>query len=96
MIKKDKGITLISLSIAVIIILTITGMILYSAKDSIYIEKLTNMQKVPLIKSQLSYMAILIQMQKKEMYQQSGQMLSVLLTCRAIKIYLIQLQILIN
>lgn len=44
MIKKDKGITLISLSIAVIIILTITGMILYSAKDSIYIEKLTNMQ----------------------------------------------------
>lgn len=44
MIKKDKGITLISLSIAVIIILTITGMILYSAKDGIYIEKLTNMQ----------------------------------------------------
>ncbi len=44
MIKKDKGITLISLSIAVIIILTITGMILYSAKDNIYIKNLTNMQ----------------------------------------------------
>ena len=44
MIKKDKGITLISLSIAVIIILTITGMILYSAKDNIYIRNLTNMQ----------------------------------------------------
>ena len=44
MIKKDRGITLISLSIAVIIILTITGMILYSAKDSIYIKNLTNMQ----------------------------------------------------
>lgn len=44
MIKRDKGITLISLSIAVIIILTITGMIIYSAKDSIYIRNLTNMQ----------------------------------------------------
>ena len=44
MIKKEKGITLISLSIAVIIILAITGMILYSAKDSIYIKNLTNMQ----------------------------------------------------
>ncbi len=44
MIKKEKGITLISLSIAVIIILTITGMIIYSAKDSIYIKNLTNMQ----------------------------------------------------
>ena len=44
MIKKNEGITLISLSIAVIIILTITGMILYSAKDNIYIKNLTNMQ----------------------------------------------------
>lgn len=44
MIKKERGITLISLSIAVIIILTITGMIIYSAKDSIYIKNLTNMQ----------------------------------------------------
>ena len=44
MIKKHKGITLISLSIAVIIILTITGMLLYSTKDSIYIKNLTRMQ----------------------------------------------------
>ena len=44
MIKKNKGITLISLSIAVIILLIITGMILYSAKDSIDIKNLTNMQ----------------------------------------------------
>ena len=44
MIKKETGVTLISLSIAVIIILVITGMIVYSAKDSVYIEKLTNMQ----------------------------------------------------
>ena len=44
LIKKNKGITLISLSIAVIILLIITGMILYSAKDSIDIKNLTNMQ----------------------------------------------------
>ena len=44
MIKQEKGITLIALSIAVIIILTITGMIVYSARDSIYIRNLTNMQ----------------------------------------------------
>ena len=44
MIKKNKGITLISLSIAVIILLIITGMIVYSAKDSMYIKNLTNMQ----------------------------------------------------
>ena len=44
MIKIDNGITLISLSIAVIIVLIITGMILYSATDSIYIENLTKMQ----------------------------------------------------
>ena len=44
MINIDKGITLISLSIAVIIVLIITGMILYSATDSIYIKNLTNMQ----------------------------------------------------
>lgn len=44
MIKKDRGVTLIALTITVIIILTITGMIVYSAKDSTYIKKLTNMQ----------------------------------------------------
>lgn len=44
MIKNNRGITVISLSIAVIIILTIAGMLIYSAKDSIYIKNLTNMQ----------------------------------------------------
>ncbi len=44
MIRKNRGITLISLSIAVIILLIITGMIVYSAKDSMYIKNLTNMQ----------------------------------------------------
>ena len=44
MIKKDKGVTLVALTIAVIIILTITGMIVYSAKDSVYVKNLTNMR----------------------------------------------------
>lgn len=44
MIKRSTGITLISLVIAVIIIVLITGMILYSAKDNIYIRNVTNMQ----------------------------------------------------
>lgn len=44
MIKRTTGITLISLVIAVTIILLITGMILYSAKDNIYIRNVTNMQ----------------------------------------------------
>ena len=44
MIKNNRGITVISLSIAVIIILIVTGMLVYSAKDSIYVKNLTNMQ----------------------------------------------------
>ena len=44
MIKQDRGITVITLSIAVIIILIVTGMLVYSAKDSIYVKNLTNMQ----------------------------------------------------
>ena len=44
MIKKNKGITLIALSITVIIILIITGVLLYASQDSMYIKKLTNMQ----------------------------------------------------
>ena len=44
MIKNNRGVTLIALTIVVIIILTITGMLVYSAKDSIYVKNLTNMQ----------------------------------------------------
>lgn len=44
MIKNNRGITVITLSIAVIIILIVTGMLVYSAKDSIYVKNLTNMQ----------------------------------------------------
>ena len=44
MIKKNKGITLIALSITVIIILIITGVLLYASQDNMYIKKLTNMQ----------------------------------------------------
>ena len=44
MIKNNRGITVISLSIAVIIILIVTGMLVYSAKDSVYVKNLTSMQ----------------------------------------------------
>ena len=44
MIKKENGITVITLAIVIIIILIITGMLLYSARDSVNIRNLTNMQ----------------------------------------------------
>ena len=44
MIKKDRGVTVVALTITVIIILTITGLIVYTARDSIYIKNLTNLQ----------------------------------------------------
>lgn len=44
MIRQEKGVTLIALAIAVIIILAITGVTIYSAKDRIYIKNLTDMQ----------------------------------------------------
>ena len=42
--KSQKGINLISLSIAVMIILVLTGMIIYNVKDNLKLEKLRNMQ----------------------------------------------------
>lgn len=42
--KKETGVTLISLSVAVIILLIVTGVIIYNLKDNIKIEKLRNMQ----------------------------------------------------
>ncbi len=44
MIKNEKGVTLVALTIVVIIILIITGMLLYSTMDSIHIKNLTSMQ----------------------------------------------------
>ena len=41
--RKQKGITLISLSITVIILLLITGVLIYNAKDSIYIRNYKNL-----------------------------------------------------
>ena len=41
--KNDKGVTLISLTIAVMIILLITGVLIYKATDSIGIRNLTNL-----------------------------------------------------
>ena len=42
--KNQKGINLISLSIAVMILLVLTGMIIYNVKDNLKLEKLRNMQ----------------------------------------------------
>ena len=41
--KQEKGINLISLTITIIIILIITGMLIFNARDSIYIKNLQNM-----------------------------------------------------
>ena len=41
--KKNKGITLISLTITVVILLLITGILVYNAKDSIYIKQYRNL-----------------------------------------------------
>ena len=42
--KEQKGVNLISLSVAVIVILILTSIILYNAKGNIKIAKLKNMQ----------------------------------------------------
>lgn len=44
-IKCNKGITLVTLTITVIILLIVTNIILYNVKDNLGIEKLRNMQK---------------------------------------------------
>ena len=41
--KQEKGINLISLTITIIIILIITGILIFNARDSIYIKNLQNM-----------------------------------------------------
>lgn len=41
--KQERGVSLISLTIAVIVILAITGMMIYNSRDSVYIKNLTNM-----------------------------------------------------
>ena len=43
-IKNQKGITLISLVIAVLIIILITGILIYNARDSIYIRNYSNLK----------------------------------------------------
>ena len=42
--KNQKGITLISLTITVIILTLITGIIIYNARDSIYIRNYTYLE----------------------------------------------------
>ena len=41
--KGDKGISLISLVVAVIVLLILSGMIIYKAQDTVYIQNLTNL-----------------------------------------------------
>ena len=43
MIKRESGVTLLALVMIVVIILVITGMLVYSAKDNVYIKKLTGL-----------------------------------------------------
>ena len=44
MMKRNGGVTLVALTITVVIILIVTGMIVYSAQDSLYVKNLTDMQ----------------------------------------------------
>ncbi len=41
--KREKGVTMIALVITVIILITLTNMLIYNTKDSIYINKLTDL-----------------------------------------------------
>ena len=41
--KQNKGVSLVSLAVAIIILVIITNMLVYYAKDNIYIKNLTNM-----------------------------------------------------
>lgn len=42
-VKQEKGVTMIALVITVVILITLTNMLVYNAKDSIYINKLTDL-----------------------------------------------------
>ena len=54
-IKKQKGITMVSLVITVIILLILTNVLIYNAKDSIYINSLTNIYNdIELLDSKIS------------------------------------------
>lgn len=41
--KQEKGISLISLAVAIIILVIITNILVYNAKDSVHIKNLTSM-----------------------------------------------------
>lgn len=42
--KSEKGVSLISLAVAIIILVIITSMLVYNAKDTAYVSKLTNLK----------------------------------------------------
>ena len=41
--KQNKGVSLVSLAVAIIILVIITNILVYNAKDNVYIKSLTNM-----------------------------------------------------
>ena len=41
--KSEKGVSLITLGLAIIILIIITNILIYNAKDSVQIEKITNL-----------------------------------------------------
>lgn len=42
--KQNKGVTVVSLAVVIVILVIVTNILLYNAKDSTYIKKLTSMQ----------------------------------------------------
>ena len=43
-IRQEKGITMITVTIAVIILLVITGILMFNAKDAVYIRNYNNLK----------------------------------------------------
>ena len=41
--KQNKGVSLVSLAVAIIVLIIITNMLVYYAKDNVYVKSLTNM-----------------------------------------------------
>ena len=41
--RAEKGVSLITLGLAIIILIIITNILIYNAKDSVQIEKITNL-----------------------------------------------------
>ena len=42
-VKQEKGVTLVALTITIVMLLILTGFLIYNAQDSVYMKKLTNL-----------------------------------------------------